>query len=829
MKRLPFLHRPAAWLLAFAMAFSLLPSLPAQAVSLIYYSLSIGSTQFSSHNLTITDENGGTASFDPDTNTLTLTDFTYEGAGFRGTTINDEGVIYSLLDNLTILLSGNNVLTNVTQEDDAPDFSYAIYSRGPVTVDVLPGAEYGRLVLNGGTSPKYSYGIKVDKSLIVNGGTLYATGGKAPYNTGIYAGYNLVVNDGMVLTNCKEASSLSYGINTYAYDKENEAYNGGLYVNGGSIYAQTTEAPTCIAINSNYNITIRDGLVSATGGTAENGSCGMAASLINLLGGEVVATGGTSPSSSYGIIAGDLFRMEGGKLTATAGETEMGIGIAAQNGIEISSGTVTAQGVGGAMSHAPMADSYDHFSFWYGTDEASAKAAGVKPGSLIPDYCGKPYVHFTDGSDTPVTPEPSNPTFAKAFPDPVFRAYVTDEILYQNTEPKGDTDVITDAQMEILGKRGDISLSDSELTSLQGLEYFTDLEVLNCGHTSITELDISRNTVLKRLACDQTGISDLDTSHNPVLEELICPETPLSALDVSQNPLLNELLCFNTAITTLNLHNNTALTRLDCFGTNIAELDLSRNTALVDLACDYCSLTTLDLRNNPAVVYPYFGNQTSTKTDVPVMQNGDTYTLDMVAFLGENGNVDYVTMTDGGVLNNGIVTYAAKPAAVTYTYDTGMGEMDVTWTPVFEETHTHTYTNVDFAWASDLRYAGVTATCDSCGDTLEQAVYPYWSEVSEGKLVKTAEITLNGTTYSDELVITAERSGNTVTLHLPGIVFAEQIIVAGYSADGQMTECQSTQDYSLTMTFTVTASEVRVFFLKISSLLCNPLTPALIV
>ena len=336
MKRPQFLHRPAAWLLAFAIAISLLPPLPAQAVSLTYYSLSIGSTQFSSHNLTITDENGGTASFDPDTNTLTLTDFTYEGAGFRGTTINDEGVIYSLLDNLTILLSGNNVLTNVTQADDAPDFSFGIYSRGPVTVDVLPGAEYGRLVLNGGTSPKYSYGIKVDKTLLVEDGTLYATGGEAPYNTGIYTGYNLIVNDGMVLTNCKEATTLSYGINTYSYDKENAAYNGGLYVNGGSVYAQTTQAPTCIAINSNHNITIHDGFVSATGGTAENGSCGMAASLISLLGGEVTATGGTSPDGSYGIIASDIFRMEGGKLTATAGETEMGFGIAAQNGIEIS-------------------------------------------------------------------------------------------------------------------------------------------------------------------------------------------------------------------------------------------------------------------------------------------------------------------------------------------------------------------------------------------------------------------------------------------------------------------------------------------------------------
>ena len=436
----------------------------------------------------------------------------------------------------------------MTNADDAPAFSLGLYARGPVTVDVLPGAEYGRLVLNGGTSPNYSYGIKVDKSLTVNDGTLYATGGEAPYNTGIYTSYNLTVHDGMVLASCKAATTLSYGINTYAYEAENEAYNGGLYMNGGTVYAQTTEAPTCIAINSNHNITITDGFVSATGGTAEKGSCGMAASLISLQGGEVVTTGGTCPDGSYGIIAGDIFRMDGGKLTAKAGETELGYGIAAQNGIEISSGTVTAQGIGGAMTHAPMADSYDHFSFWYGADEASAMAAGVKPGSLIPDYCGKHYVHFTDsagGSDPSTPPEP-------------------------------------------------------------------------------------------------------------------------------------------------HVHENT----------------------------------------------------------------------------------------------------------------------------------------VDFTWSADLSAASAKATCTTCGEEQTAEADLTLDNATPGRLQLTAGITLDGMTYTAVQTITAARTGNTLTLHLPGLIFAEQIIVAGYNEDGQMTECQISKDYSLTMTFTVTAPEVRVFFLDSSF---DPQTPAMIV
>jgi|GEM_PF-3696188 len=915
MKRPQFLHRPAAWLLALAMVLSLLPPLSLTAHAFTTYSLHIGNTQFTSENLTITDENGGTATFDPDTNTLALTDFTYEGAGFRGTTIHDEAAIYSLLDNLTILLSGNNVLTHVTNADDAPAFSFGLYSRGPVTVDVLPGAEYGRLVLNGGTSPNYSYGIKVDKSLTVNDGTLYATGGEAPYNTGIYTGYNLTVHDGMVLASCKAATTLSYGINTYAYDAENEAYNGGLYMNGGTVYAQTTEAPTCIAINSNHNITITDGFVSATGGIAEKGSCGMAASLISLQGGEVVTTGGTCPDGSYGIIAGDIFRMDGGKLTAKAGETELGYGIAAQNGIEISSGTVTAQGIGGAMTHAPMADSYDHFSFWYGDDEASAMAAGVKPGSLIPDYCGKPYVHFTDSNDstdTPITPEPANPTFAKAFPDPIFRAYVTDTVLWNNSEDKSDDANITDAQMEIIEGWEHVDVSETEVVSLQGLEYFTALKYLSCHHTALTALDLSSNPALLGVQCDfspitqldvsgcpklvllscsnlsitaldvshnpaltdlycwnnnltkldvsgnpeltelwcnNTGITELDVSSNPALTDLRCNGTYLTALDVSKNtalktlycyntgiaelnvsnmPALTDLRCYNTYITTLDISSNTALQTLWIFNNEISELDLSNNTKLVSLDCYGTALTALDLRklHDLDILNSYLGPQHPTKTDVKIMPSGDVWTLDMAAFLGSSGNIDYVTMTDGGVLENGIVTYATKPETVTYTYDTGMGDMDVTWTPVFEDAHTHSYSLDFFDWASDLSYAGVYFTCEGCGSTHTEVAYPYWREVSAGRLVKTAEVTLDGVTYAEDFVITAERTGNTVTLHLPGLIFAEQIIVAGYNEDGQMTECQITKDYSLTMTFTVTAPEVRVFFLDSSF---DPQTLAMIV
>ncbi|MBP5282044.1 MAG: leucine-rich repeat domain-containing protein [Lachnospiraceae bacterium] len=74
-------------------------------------------------------------------------------------------------------------------------------------------------------------------------------------------------------------------------------------------------------------------------------------------------------------------------------------------------------------------------------------------------------------------------------------------------------------------------LSESELASVTtitgsfssdvGLEYFTNLEVLDCSSGSLTSLDISNNTALTYLDCSANQLTTLDVSNVPALQEAV--------------------------------------------------------------------------------------------------------------------------------------------------------------------------------------------------------------------------------------------------------------------------------------------------------------------
>lgn len=800
---------------------------------LVEYDLKIGDTPFTSKNLVMTDENGGTAAFDPDTNTLTLTDFTYEG-----TSEFSNAAISSYIYGLTILLSGDNNITHVPNGE--PSFSYGIFATGPLTVDVLPGAEYGRLEVRAADAAHDSYALYASGDLTVDGGTVYGIGGASDNSYGIYTCGTLVTNDGLTMGVGGRTDNTSSGI----YAEGGASFEGGtVYGNGG------TSAYGSYGIHCGYNdIAVSGGFVSATGADAQR--------------------------CSYGVYTEGTFSLHGGELEATGGSGQWGNGVGAENGIYLmSGGTLTAQGIGGALSNAPQSEYLENYSFWYGANEAEALAAGVRSGTLIPDYGGRPFIRLTSepvGGDTPVLPEPSGLTFEKAFPDPVFRTYVTDTVLSGNTENKSDDAVISDNQMAVIEGCTEINVPyESKLTSLQGLAYFTSLEKLYCGSTGITELDVRNNVHLAELECSYTGITELDVSHNPalkylwcfntgiteldiscnpVLVTLGCHATGITELDVSHNPVLKELECYNTNLTALDVSHNPSLTNLNFHNTFVTEIDLSQNSVLESLGCSntgiteldvrHCTnlwwiscydngLTSLDLWNNSELSLRYLGSQYPTKTDVPVIEQNGTWTLDMAAFLGENGNVEYVTMTDGGVLENGMVTYTEKPATVTYTYNTGKGEMEVEWTPVFAEApHVHTHGTPGFTWPNNLSWSKAEVWCQTCATKFEADAELTWTS-APGKLILTAEAVLDGVTYtSAPLEFKVTDYDGKLTIPMPLGTLDLYMIAASYDSNGRMIDCQMAETGWNDVVFDKVGTDVRIFLTDYSF---TPVSPVLYV
>ena len=142
-----------------------------------------------------------------------------------------------------------------------------------------------------------------------------------------------------------------------------------------------------------------------------------------------------------------------------------------------------------------------------------------------------------------------------------------------------------------------LDCSSSKVTSVD-LTRYPNLETLICENTSINSLDVSKNEKLNTLFADSTSISNLDVTNNPNLEQLSCSNTGLMELDVTHNPQLVTLDIGDTKVKTLDISKNPNLKQLSCYMTNIAELDVTKNTKLTRLFCHDTTIKKLDLSNN---------------------------------------------------------------------------------------------------------------------------------------------------------------------------------------------------------------------------------------
>ena len=88
----------------------------------------------------------------------------------------------------------------------------------------------------------------------------------------------------------------------------------------------------------------------------------------------------------------------------------------------------------------------------------------------------------------------------------------------------------------------ELELSGQSIKSLQGIEYFTELESLNCTSNLLTSLDVTNNRKLRALWCKSNQIVSLDVTPLRDLQILNCESNRLTSLDVSQNTELVHLL-----------------------------------------------------------------------------------------------------------------------------------------------------------------------------------------------------------------------------------------------------------------------------------------------
>ena len=211
-----------------------------------------------------------------------------------------------------------------------------------------------------------------------------------------------------------------------------------------------------------------------------------------------------------------------------------------------------------------------------------------------------------------------------AFPDEKFRNY-----LLQNFDTNNNGVLSEEEALQVK----EIKVNALGITSLEGIQYFLNLERLYCVNNKLTKLDVSKNIALTHLQCYYNDLTSIDVTKNLSLTQLwiwgnFATNSRLSSLDVSHNIVLTDLRCYDNNLESLGVSNNKALKTLHCGHNKLTNLDITKNTALTSLQCGYNQLTNLDISNNTALKQLYCYQNKLTSLDVSKNTNLSDFLCD---------------------------------------------------------------------------------------------------------------------------------------------------------------------------------------------------------
>mgnify|MGYP003096742532 CR=1 FL=1 len=327
----------------------------------------------------------------------------------------------------------------------------------------------------------------------------------------------------------------------------------------------------------------------------------------------------------------------------------------------------------------------------------------------------------------------------KNFPDKNFRDYVAGEW------DKNHDNCFSPSE---IAKATWISCDNREIDSLEGIQFFTEIWLLECYYNNLKTIDLSHNKKLEYLNCHHNKLEKLDVSGLPLLETFYCGQNKLQSIDVSKNKQLKDFSCTENPLNTLDVSQNTELEKLACVGNNLTELDVSKNKNLKILWCYQNKLSSLNLENqtelellgcreNPLNVLSISANTKLkklyvNKTNLTSLDATNNTALEEfngkdcsynIAVEGD-GKFDLTTLPGhfdaskatairGGTINGNILTVDPNSKTFRYDYDIGQNNKKMN---VVLNVHWHNY-----QWKHDGTKHGRECTTANCpGLTAEQ-------------------------------------------------------------------------------------------------------------
>lgn len=192
-------------------------------------------------------------------------------------------------------------------------------------------------------------------------------------------------------------------------------------------------------------------------------------------------------------------------------------------------------------------DTADNFTFqkmhegeWKVLQEATSSSNGMKERTC--SICGE--------KERKIIPAGLIPIDESHFPDKDFRDYI---IYKYDSDKDGALSEEERARFRIfdVDKEGFEELRNIE--SLEGIEYFPELEELRCDYTKVKNVDLTSNTKLKEVQFKHTPLTGIKLGENNNLYYLHVDNTELTEIDTSGLPSLKYLNVGETNISDLTL------------------------------------------------------------------------------------------------------------------------------------------------------------------------------------------------------------------------------------------------------------------------------------
>ncbi len=190
--------------------------------------------------------------------------------------------------------------------------------------------------------------------------------------------------------------------------------------------------------------------------------------------------------------------------------------------------------------------------------------------------------------------------------------------------------------------------------SMLDVSSLTNLETLICPYNTMTQLNFGLTTNVKSINCSFNQLASLDITHLSNLQILDCNDNLLTALEVSQCPAIYRLLCQNNQIDQLAINSLPQLQSFYCQANPISVLDFSNAAALYDLRCENTLLTTIDVSHSTVLNYLYCSSNALLQSIF--MKNGKNETIFNFA---TNPNLEYICADESqlSAIETKITTY----------------------------------------------------------------------------------------------------------------------------------------------------------------------------